>query len=127
VLGSPQARDRREATPIAAQTLHFPQRSAESPMSRTVHCRRYGEQLEGLDRPPLPGPKGQEIFETVSKRAWSEWQALQTMLINEKHLRLIDKEARQYLSVQMERFLNNEPTDHAEGYVAPEDRPSPSG
>ena len=34
-------------------------------MTRTVHCRRYKEELEGLDRAPLPGPKGQEIFETV--------------------------------------------------------------
>ena len=39
------------------------------------------------------------------------------MLINEKHLSLIDPEARQYLSEQRERFFNNEAVDHAEGYV----------
>ena len=27
-------------------------------MARTVFCQKYQEQLEGLDRPPLPGPKG---------------------------------------------------------------------
>ena len=88
-------------------------------MSRTVHCRKYHEDLDGLDDAPLPGPKGQEIFDTVSKKAWLEWQDLQTMLINEKHLNLRDPDARKYLSGQRERFLNNEDVDHAEGYLAP--------
>ena len=89
-------------------------------MSRTVRCRKYQQDLEGLDAPPMPGPKGQEIYETVSRRAWQEWQALQTMLINEKHLELRDPEARRYLSTQREKFLDNEGVDHAEGYVPPE-------
>ena len=50
-------------------------------MTRTVFCRKYEQELEGLDRPPLPGAKGQDLFDTVSKKAWTEWQAEQTMLI----------------------------------------------
>lgn len=88
-------------------------------MSRTVHCRKYGKQLEGLDAPPLPGPAGQSLYETVSKKAWLEWQALQTMLINERRLDLRDADARKYLTLQREKFLDNEPVDHAEGYVPP--------
>ncbi len=88
-------------------------------MSRTVLCRKYDEELEGLEAPPQPGPKGQELFATVSKKAWLEWQDHQTMLINEKHLNMLDPEARKYLSIQMERFLNNEEIDHAEGYTPP--------
>ena len=39
---------------------------------RTVQCRRYNEELEGLERAPTPGAKGQDIFNSVSKRAgWS--------------------------------------------------------
>ncbi len=86
-------------------------------MTRTVHCRKYDEDLEGLENPPLPGPAGEEIFNTVSKKAWLEWQNLQTMLINEKNLDLRDPDARKYLTDQRERFLNNEETDHAEGYT----------
>jgi Fe-S cluster biosynthesis and repair protein YggX len=67
----------------------------------------------------MPGPKGQEIFDSVSRQAWSEWQALQTMLINEKHLDMRDAEARKYLSEQRERFFANEPVDRAEGYQPP--------
>ncbi len=88
-------------------------------MTRTVFCRKYRRELEGLEAPPLPGPRGREIFATVSGKAWAEWQALQTMLINEKNLRLIDPEARRYLADQMERFLDNRPIDRIEGYVPP--------
>ena len=91
-------------------------------MTRTVHCRKFGREMEGLETAPLPGPKGEEIFETVSRQAWEEWQALQTMLINEKHLNLRDPEARRHLSIQRDRFLDNETGDRAEGYVPPEPR-----
>ena len=89
-------------------------------MKHTVLCRKYRRELEGLEAPPLPGPRGREIYEKVSLKAWTEWQALQTMLINEKGLKLIDPEARRYLSEQMERFLDNRPIDRIEGYVPPE-------
>ena len=87
---------------------------------RMVFCRKYRQELEGLDAPPLPGKRGQEIFETVSMRAWTEWQKHQTMLINEKHLSLIDPAARKYLAEQMERFFDNADVESAEGYVPPE-------
>ena len=89
-------------------------------MSRTVHCRKYGEDLEGLESPPLPGPMGQEIYDTVSRKAWLEWQDLQTMLINERHLNLRDADARKYLTEQRARFLDNQAVDHAEGYTTPD-------
>ena len=88
-------------------------------MTRMVTCRRYKEALEGLDRPPLPGAKGQDIFDHVSKKAWLEWQSHQTMLINEKHLSLIDADARQYLMDEMDKFLSGEAFDQVEGYVPP--------
>ena len=89
-------------------------------MSRTVFCRKYQKEMEGLQSPPMPGTKGQDIYENISRQAWEEWQAQQTMLINEKHLSLMDPNTRKYLQAQMERFFNNEPFDKAEGYVPPE-------
>ena len=56
-------------------------------MTRIVTCKKYKKDLPGLDQPPYPGPKGQEIFKTVSKQAWEEWLNHQKMLINESHPR----------------------------------------
>jgi Fe-S cluster biosynthesis and repair protein YggX len=89
-------------------------------MTRTVHCRKYNKEMPGLPVPPYPGPKGQELYETVSQQAWSEWLQQQTMLINEKHLNMADAEHRKYLQTEMDKFLDNEEFDQAEGYV-PED------
>ena len=88
-------------------------------MSRTVLCKKYQKEMEGLDAPPYPGPKGQEIFDSVSKQAWLDWQSHQTMLINEKHLSLVDPEARKYLQEEMAKFFAGEDYDLAEGYVPP--------
>ncbi|MEH6472346.1 MAG: oxidative damage protection protein [Halopseudomonas sp.] len=88
-------------------------------MSRTVLCKKYQQQLEGLDRPPYPGARGKEIFDTVSKQAWQEWLEHQTRLINEKHLNMMDAEARTYLTAQMDLFFSGEQFDQVEGYVPP--------
>ena len=88
-------------------------------MSRSVFCKKYQKELDGLDAPPFPGPKGQEIFDSISKQAWLDWQTHQTMLINEKHLTLVDPEARKYLQQEMDKFFAGEDYDQAEGYVAP--------
>ena len=88
-------------------------------MSREVFCRKYQTDLPGLNAPPLPGTLGQDVFDNVSAKAWSEWQALQTMLINERHLNMLDLEARKFLTEQMKKFLNNEPYEKPAGYVPP--------
>ncbi|SMF55141.1 Fe-S cluster biosynthesis and repair protein YggX [Alteromonadaceae bacterium Bs31] len=90
-------------------------------MSRTVQCRKYKKEMDGLDVPPLPGPKGAEIYETVSRQAWQEWLEHQKMLINEKQLSLMDMEARTYLGEQRDKFLSGDNYDAAEGYVAPKE------
>lgn len=88
-------------------------------MPRMVFCRKYKQELEGLDRPPYPGAKGQDIYDNVSKKAWQEWMTHQTMLINEKRLNVMDTGTRVYLTEQMAKFLSGETYDQAEGYVPP--------
>jgi Fe-S cluster biosynthesis and repair protein YggX len=89
-------------------------------MTRTVFCKKYQKELEGLLMPPYPGPKGQDIFDNISKQAWQDWQVIQVRLINEKQLSMIVPEDRQYLVTQMEKFFSNQDVDEAEGYVPPE-------
>jgi len=88
-------------------------------MSRTVYCRKYQKELEGLDRPPYPGAKGQDLFNNISKQAWSDWMKFQTMLINERQLNMMDMGSRTYLAAQMDKFFSGEDTDKVEGYVPP--------
>ena len=90
-------------------------------MSRTVFCKKYQAEMDGLDAPPFPGPKGEAIFESVSKQAWQEWQQHQTMLINEKQLNMMDADARNYLQGEMDKYFAGEDYDRAEGYVPPAD------
>lgn len=88
-------------------------------MTRTVHCVRLQREAEGLDAPPYPGDLGQRIFDNVSKEAWEEWKAHQTRVINEYRLSLADKQARTFLSQEMEKFLFGGGELTETGYVPP--------
>ena len=88
-------------------------------MARTVFCRKYQAEMDGLDQPPYPGPKGQQIFDSVSRQAWEEWQSHQTMLINEKQLNMMDADSRKFLQAEMDKFLAGEEFEQAEGYIPP--------
>ena len=88
-------------------------------MSRSVFCRKYQREMEGLAQPPFPGARGQRVFESVSRQAWQEWIAHQTLLINERRLNMMDRTARAFLEEEMEKFLANESVTQAEGYVPP--------
>ena len=62
-------------------------------MSRMIFCKKYQKEMEGLVTPPFPGPRGQDIFNNVSLKAWQEWQAHQVRLINEKAQLQLAREA----------------------------------
>ena len=89
-------------------------------MSRTVHCVRLGREAEGLDFPPYPGELGQRIFEQISREAWQQWLAHQTMLINENRISPVDPKAREFLVGEMEKFLFEGGAEKPAGYVPPE-------
>lgn len=90
-------------------------------MPTKVFCRKYQKEMDGMLMPPFPGPKGQEIMNSVSQQAWQEWQAHQVRLINEKQLSMINPEHRKFIQQEMEKFLSNQEFAQAEGYV-PEDK-----
>lgn len=86
-------------------------------MSRTVHCILLDQDLEALDFAPLPGALGQRLFEQVSKKAWSQWLAHQTMLINENRLSPIEPKARAFLRTEMEKYFFGGGAELPQGYT----------
>ena len=88
-------------------------------MARLIHCVKLGLESEGLDAPPFPGAKGQEIYEKVSKAAWKAWLSKQTMLINENRLASFDPKAREFLAQERDKFLFEGNNDMPAGYVPP--------
>lgn len=88
-------------------------------MSRMVNCVKLKTEAEGLEFPPYPGDLGTRIWQSVSKQAWQEWVDIQTRLVNENRLNLADARARKYLKEQMEKFLFEDETIEAQGYVPP--------
>lgn len=89
-------------------------------MTRMVKCVKLGVEAEGLDTPPFPGPNGQRIFDHVSKQAWKEWLAMQTMIINERRLASFDPAAKKILEAEREKFLFSGNFEMPEGYVPPQ-------
>ncbi|MGM0541533.1 MAG: oxidative damage protection protein [Pseudomonadota bacterium] len=88
-------------------------------MSRKVKCVKMGEELEGLDFLPFPGELGQKIYDNVSKEAWKQWLAQQTILINEYRLSSLDPKARSFLAEEMQKYLfNDEDVDMPEEFKA---------
>jgi len=88
-------------------------------MTRTVHCVKLKREAPGLDYPPYPGELGKRIWAEISKDAWQEWTQIQTRLVNENRLNLADARARKYLTQQMEKFLFEDGSIEAQGYVPP--------
>ena len=86
-------------------------------MSRTVHCVKLQRESEGLAYAPYPGELGKRIFDSVSKEAWSQWLAHQTMLINENRLSPLDPKARKFLEAEMEKYFFGGGSDAPAGFV----------
>ena len=80
--------------------------------------KKFQKDLPAMTVPPMPGPKGKELMETVSQEAWESWKSHQTTLINEKHLDLSQADTRSWLLEQMEKFFNNEEVEQASGFKA---------
>jgi Fe-S cluster biosynthesis and repair protein YggX len=74
-------------------------------MARMIQCAYLKREAEGMDYAPYPGDLGKRIYASISKAAWAQWVAHQTMLINENRLTTIEPKARAFLAAEMEKFL----------------------
>ncbi|HET8941372.1 MAG TPA: oxidative damage protection protein [Rudaea sp.] len=88
-------------------------------MSRTVFCVKLQREAEGLGFAPYPGELGKRIYNNVSKQAWAQWLAHQTMLINENRLSPLEPKARKYLETEMENYFFGDGSQAPQGYVPP--------
>lgn len=89
-------------------------------MTRMVMCRKYNQELPALARPPFPGSKGEDLYNHISQKAWEDWQKHQTMIINERHLNMMNADDRKFLMQEMDKFFAGESFAQAEGYTPEE-------
>ena len=89
-------------------------------MARMVYCEKLKREAEGLGFAPWPGPLGKRVYDSISKQAWGEWLAHQTMLINENRLSPLEPATRKFLEAEMEKFLFGEGAEKPSGYTPPE-------
>ena len=89
-------------------------------MSRSVFCRKLQREAEGLAFAPWPGELGKRVYAQISKEAWQQWLAHQTLLINENRLSPMDPRHRAFLEGEMEKFLFGDGAEMPAGYVPPE-------
>lgn len=88
-------------------------------MARMVMCVKFGRELPGLERPPMPGKLGQRIFENVSQEAWQLWMDQVTILINHYGLTMADPRAQRFMEEQMEEFFFGEGARLPDDWVPP--------
>lgn len=70
-----------------------------------IFCTKLKQQETAMQYAPVPGKIGQRIFQSISQKAWSQWLSHQTILINEYRLNLLESEAKNFLLIEMEKFL----------------------
>jgi len=82
---------------------------------KTVLCTKYGTELPGLEAAPFSGELGEQIYRSVSAKAWAEWQDdMMIKVINEYRLNMADAQHYDTLLKQMKAFLK---LDGGEGAV----------
>ncbi|MXP51305.1 oxidative damage protection protein [Pantoea sp. SoEX] len=74
-------------------------------MNRIIFCNFLRRKAEGMDFQIYPGKIGKRIYNEISQEAWEHWTKKQTILINEKKLKLINLEDRKILENEMIKFL----------------------
>ena len=87
-------------------------------MSKKIFCKKLNKELPSLSVPPMRGPKGIEIMNSISEEAWEMWKSHQTTLINERKIDMSDPENRRWLQEQMDKFFNNKDYETASGFKA---------
>ena len=78
---------------------------SDEPLMPAVECARCGKEKDGFERAPFPGVIGARVLAGTCRDCWADWLKQQTMLINHYGLNVMDPQARQFLTRNMDAFL----------------------
>ena len=81
----------------------------------TWACSRCGQASERLQHAPWPGELGARVQDEICAVCWREWMGVQTKIINEYRLNVLEPEHAKVLKEQMQVFLGLTSQDEASG------------
>ncbi len=87
--------------------------------TRTVHCRKLGKDLPGLERPPYKNELGQKIYDEVSKEAWDMWLKDSVKFINTYRVDLASSEGQKFMFDQCAIYFGFKEGDAAQTAFTP--------
>ncbi|VFP79565.1 oxidative damage protection protein [Candidatus Erwinia haradaeae] len=90
-------------------------------MSRMIFCKFLGRMSFGQDYQLYPGDIGKRIFNEISQEAWEKWMGIQTMLINERRLSMLDITHRKEIEKEMIKFLFEDHQRKIKRYIPTEE------
>ena len=88
---------------------------------RIVRCIKLHQDLPGLDRPPVPGELGEQIYEKVSKQAFKMFAEHFKMIVNEYRLDLSSPATDKVYEDQLRDYFFGEGMKLPDEYVPPKE------
>ena len=70
-----------------------------------INCVRCGQTREAIGKAPFRNELGERIRTQICQVCWKEWLGYQTALINHYGLDVRERDAREFLTKNMEAFL----------------------
>jgi len=88
---------------------------------RIVRCIKLHQDLPGLERPPLPGELGEQIYENVSKQAFKMFAEHFKMIVNEYRLDLSSPATDKVYEDQLRDYFFGEGMKLPDEFVPPKE------
>jgi Fe-S cluster biosynthesis and repair protein YggX len=91
-------------------------------MSETVSCIRCRKDGPKIAWPPYPGEAGEKVVASVCQGCWPEWLEMQTKIINEYRLNVLNPEHQHMVAEQCLIFFGLKEGPSAETGTPPEEK-----
>lgn len=82
-----------------------------------IFCPVLKMNAQRLAKPPIKGELGIEVFNKISKEAWEQWIGVQTMLINENKINLMNRDEREFIASKLRSYIKGEDVSPPKEYV----------